>query len=98
MSASKEQRLRIEELKRRIRQETGETPIFGSMSDCPPDLEEDFLRHVLEFETAKEESLFSALEQAGMALPNPEGLGAAQTTAKLWEVIHALADLGVFLH
>jgi hypothetical protein len=51
-----------------------------------------------QFETADEKSLFSALEDAGVALPYPDDLDDAQTNRKLWEVINALADLGVSLH
>src|SRR5262245_46182176 len=96
MSESDQQR-RIENLKRRIREATGEEPVFGTLSHCPPDIEEAFLQNVLNFETTEEQSLFSALENAGIALPNPDDLDDAQTNVKLREVIHALANLGVYL-
>ena len=63
---------------------------------------EELMRRIREvtrqFETAEEKSLFSALEDAGVVLPNPDDLDDAQTNRKLWEVINALADLGVYLH
>ena len=97
MSANEEQRIRIEELKRRIREATGEQPVFGTMNICPPDIEEAFLRNILEFETAEERSLLAWLQEAGMVVPNPDELDDPQLSLKLWEVIHALADLSVFL-
>lgn len=98
MSNNDSQRFRIEELKRRIREATGEQPVFGTMNDCPPEVEEAFLQQVLEFESAAETSLFAALKGAGVHLPNPDELDDAQVNVKLWEVIRALAELGVFIH
>src|SRR5206468_622242 len=97
MSANKGQQDRIEELKRRIREATGQQPVFGIANECPPDIEEAFLRQILEFETAEEKSLFATLQKHGIALPSPDELDDAELYLKLWEVIHALADLGVFL-
>ena len=38
---------RIEQLKRDIEEASGEKPHFGRAPDCPPEVEEVFLRQVL---------------------------------------------------
>ena len=42
--------------------------------------------------------LFDRLDASGVALRAPEDLDESQITAKLWEIIGALAALGVYLH
>jgi hypothetical protein len=49
------------------------------------------------FEAQEESSLFDVLAKAGVALPPPDGLDDSQLTAKLWEVIDALALRRTFL-
>ena len=97
MSANDKQRVRIEELKRQIREATGEQPVFGTMGGCPADIDEAFLRQVLDYETAEEQPLLAWLQQAGVVVPSPDELDDSPLSLKLWEVIHALADLSVFL-
>jgi hypothetical protein len=41
---------RIEKLKREIEEASGEKPLFGRAADCPPEVEEMFLRQVLAYE------------------------------------------------
>src|SRR5436190_16000658 len=98
MNTDNERQNRIESLKQRIREATGEEPVFGAMSDCPPELEEAFLENVLRFEAAEEKSLFAALQEAGLELPNPDELDDSQVNPKLWEVVTALAELGVYVN
>jgi len=43
-------RIRIAKLKKQIEEATGETPSFGTAPDCPPELEEAFLKNVLAYE------------------------------------------------
>ena len=81
---------RIEQLRQKIREATGENPVFGGSPDCPPEVEEAFLEHVLEFETAPKRKLIDVLKEAGVELRRPSKLKDAELTAKLWEVIHAL--------
>jgi len=97
MKPNEEQRYRIEQLKQQIREATNEDPVFGTMNGCPPDVEEAFLRQILEFESAEKQILFGALQNGGIVLPDPDELDDAQLTLKLWEVIRGLADLGAFL-
>jgi hypothetical protein len=41
---------RIENLKKDIEEVSGEKPTFGRAPDCPPEVEEAFLRHILKWE------------------------------------------------
>lgn len=52
---------------------------------------------MLAYESADKTCHFNQLEEAGVALPAPEELDNAALTAKLWEVIRALAKMNVFL-
>jgi len=88
---------RIEQLRQKIREATGEEPVFGSSPDCPPEIEEAFLERVLAFETTPKRTLFSLLEELGVELPRPKTLKDRELTAKLWEVIYALLGKYVVL-
>ena len=88
---------RIEELKQKIREVTGENPIFGKIHECPPELEEAFLEHVLAFEMAEERTLFDVLGEWGVELPRPKKLTDLELTAKLWEVIGSLLQQSIVL-
>jgi len=46
---------RIENLKKDIEEAAGEKPEFGVAPDCPPDVEEAFLRQVLKCELKQKE-------------------------------------------
>jgi len=72
--------------------------IVSAESDTlSPELREQFWCDVVDFEEAPTTTDFQRLTSAGIELPAPETLDDAQTTAKLWEVIDALADLSVFI-
>jgi hypothetical protein len=86
---------RIEELRQKIRNATGENPVFGSMNGCPPEVEEAFLRSVLAFETAPKRTLMDALIESGVDVPAPDNLSDTELSHKLWEVIHGLQALHV---
>ena len=47
--------IRIENLKRAIEEASGEKPTFGTAPNCPPDVEEAFLREVLKFELGEKD-------------------------------------------
>ena len=59
---------------------------------------EQFHRHIAEYEAREPGSLFELLPGSGVSLPAPDELDDAQLSAKLWDVIHALAVYRVFLH
>jgi hypothetical protein len=75
----------------------GELSFFES-EDMPTDLQEQFWERVTAFEEAEWSTSFEQLVQGGLELPAPEALDDTQLTAKLWEVIRALAMLRMFLY
>lgn len=66
--------------------------------DVPPEIEEQFWEHILDFETARPVPLFETLVNGGLTLPAPDHLDDAQLSAKLRELFNAMALLGVYLH
>ncbi len=71
--------------------------VEGELEECPPEVTEQFWEQVVDYEKAPWTTNFKQLEEAGMELPAPETLSDEQLTKKLWEVIHGLALLRVFL-
>ena len=88
------QEQRIAKLREEIRKLGGSAM---SLEDLPADVEEEFLRHVLEYETAEPISLFRMLENSGLELPSPESLANVDVTTKLTETIERMASLGAYL-
>jgi hypothetical protein len=86
---------RIEDLKQKIRDATGENPVFGSMNGCPPEVEEAFLKSVLAYEIAPKRTLMEAVTESGVIVPAPDDVPDTALSAKLWEVIHGLLALHV---
>ena len=62
---------RINKLRAELEKLGGNTSTLESM---PADMEEEFLRHVLEYETAEQISLLRLLENSGLQVPPPESL------------------------
>jgi hypothetical protein len=60
-------------------------------------VKEQFWRQVLDFEAAPLGTDCQQLIDAGVDLPDPDTIDDEPTTSKLWEVIHGLAKLRVFL-
>jgi hypothetical protein len=87
----------IEELKRRAKELCGGHMETARLDDCPEEIEESFWKHVLDYEEAPYTTNFQQLETAGVSLPQPDSLTDQELTAKLWEVIHKLALLRVFI-
>jgi hypothetical protein len=92
-----EREKRIAELKRQAEELTGGKMVEGKMEDTPPEVVEGFWQYVVNYEKAPWTTNFKQLEEAGIELPAPETLDDQQLAKKLWEVIHALALLRVFL-
>ena len=88
------QEQRIAKLREEIKRLGGSTM---SLEHMPADLEEEFLRHVLEYETAEPISLFRLLENSGMNITAPAGLDEESLTIKLNQVIERMAELGAYL-
>ena len=89
-----DQEARIKKLREELEKLGGSTTSLESM---PADMEEEFLRHVLEYETAEPISLFTLLENSGIEIPAPDQLDNTALTAKLQEIIQRLASLGAYL-
>lgn len=90
-----DQEKRIETLRAELQKLGGE---ISHESDLPADLEEEFLKHILEFETTEQITLMQWLENAGLEVPTPDELSDEQLGRKLWEVINRMASLGAYLH
>jgi len=68
-----------------------------ALESMPADMEEEFLRHVLEYETAEPISLMHLLENSGLQIPAPGKLDNDALTIKLKEIIDRMASLGAYL-
>ena len=85
---------RIAKLRQELEALGGTTTSLESM---PPDMEEEFLRHVLEYERAEPITLFALLQNAGVEIPASAELDDSNLTPKLQEIIQKLASLGAYL-
>ena len=69
-----------------------------SLESMPADMEEEFLRHVLEYENAEPISLLRLIENSGLELPAPHLFDNDDTlSAKLKQIIERMATLGAYL-
>jgi hypothetical protein len=68
-----------------------------SLENMPADMEEEFLRHVLEYETAEPISLFRLLENSGMVISPPAELEETLLSEKLIEIIEKAASMGAYM-
>ena len=89
-----DQEQRIAKLREEIKKLGGNTM---SIEDMPADMEEEFLRHVLEYETAEPISLFCLLENSGLKLLAPGSLTDDDLTPKLKETVERMSSLGAYL-
>lgn len=88
------QEKRIEKLRAEIEKLGGTS---SSIEDMPADLEEEFLKQVLAYETAESITLSQWLANSGMQVPSPKSLDDAGLPAKLMEIIQQMASLGSYL-
>ncbi|MEZ0276305.1 MAG: hypothetical protein ACAH88_15455 [Roseimicrobium sp.] len=93
-----DQEIRINNLRNQIEDVTGEELVMNKASDLPPDLEEEFLKHMLIIEECAEEPAFGVLEAEGVSLPSPDELDDAALHEVLWKVIHACARHRLYFH
>jgi hypothetical protein len=89
-----DQEERIAKLRQEVQKLGGNTVSLESM---PADMEEEFLRHVLEYESAEPISLLRLLENSGLEVPPPDQLDDESLTIKLKDVIERMASLGAYL-
>lgn len=89
-----DQEERIAKLRQEVEKLGGGTMSLESM---PADMEEEFLRHVLEYESAEPISLLRLLENSGLEVPPPDRLDDENLTIKLKEIVYRMATLGAYL-
>lgn len=89
-----DQEKRIEKLRDEVRKLGG---TFSAEMEVPADLEEEFLRHILEYEHAQPITVLQLLKNAGLEVPAPDDLDEGELSAKLWEVIERMSSLGAYL-
>jgi len=92
-----DQEIRINELKAEAEELAGGEMTTWENPDCPPDIAERFWEHVVAYEKAPRTSHFQMLSDRGVELPPPDELSDEALHAKLWELIHALAEMQTFL-
>ncbi|HJP90888.1 MAG TPA: hypothetical protein VJ875_02970 [Pyrinomonadaceae bacterium] len=85
---------RIAKLRAELEKLGGSTTTLESM---PADMEEEFLRHVLEYESAEPITLFRLLENAGVQIPPSTDLDDLALSTKLTEITERLGTLGSYL-
>lgn len=85
---------RIAKLRAELEKLGGSTTTLESM---PADMEEEFLRHVLEYETAEPISLMTLLANSGLVVPAPGTLDDDTLKSTLKELIDRMAQLGAYL-
>jgi hypothetical protein len=93
----KDQKDRIQRLKQRAKKAAGGKLIAWESDALSPDQTEQFWQRVVDFENAPSTTEFQRLTEAGLELPPPEAMEDRKLTAKLWELIGALARIRVFL-
>lgn len=89
-----DQEERIAKLRQEVEKLGGGTMSLESM---PADMEEEFLRHVLEYENAEPISLLRLLENSGLEVPPPDQFDDEHLAIKLRELIDRMASLGAYL-
>lgn len=93
-----DRQIRINELKERARELAGGNLTEGKLSDdLPPEIEEQFWKQVVDFESSDWTTGLERLERIGVELPEPEELTEEELVEKLREVIGAMASIGMYL-
>lgn len=98
LSNEPDQEKRIETLRREL-QKLGGTPLYDSLPSefDNGDFEERLLRQMLEYHTREPIAPLTLLQNAGVAISAPEQLDDTDLPAKLRELIHQLASVGIYL-
>ena len=89
-----DQEKRIAKLRQEVEKLGGNTMSLESM---PADMEEEFLRHVLEYESAEPISLLQLLTNSGLEVSAPDALDDETLVGKLKDIIERMASLGAYL-
>ncbi len=89
------QEVRIAKLRAKLEKLGG--TVTGPLESMPAEVEEEFLRHVLEYESAEPTSLLTWLANSGIKVPAPDQLDDKRLSIKLQEVIYGMAYVGAYL-
>ena len=85
---------RIEKLRAEIEKLGGTS---STIEGIPADVEEEFLKQILEYETTESITLLQWLENAGVQVASPASLDDAGLSGRLAEIIQRMASLGAYL-
>jgi hypothetical protein len=89
--------IRINELRHEAEELAGGPMTFHESEDCPPEIAEQFMQSVVNMERAGWTTHHDQLKEDGIVMPPDADLDDAQLHAKLWEIIHGLAERRVFI-
>jgi hypothetical protein len=89
-----DQEKRIQRMREEIEKLGG---TFGYEGNMPADLEEEFLKHVLEYEHAEPITLFQLLVNSGFEIPAPHTLDDAELGRTLKELAERMASVGAYV-
>lgn len=88
---------RVTDIEATLRQMAGGSMVHWQSDDLPAEQRDQFWRNVLAFEIGPFTTEFERLVKAGVELPEPASMDDTRLSAKLWEVISALARQRVFV-
>jgi hypothetical protein len=95
-----DQKIRINELKRQAEELAGGEMTFMKGGSLPPEIEEAFLKSVVDYEKrakAPQGTDLERLEKSGVKLPKPGSLKGKALEKKIFEIVKALQKINVYI-
>lgn len=92
-----DEKIRINELREKINEAVGKETTFYKAEDIPAAIEEQFLKQVLDYETAGTTTPFKKLTSSGLKLPPPDQVKDADVHDLLWLLIERMAKRRMFV-